>query len=235
MKLAIMQPYFLPYLGYFQLIDSVEKFIMFDDVNFIKQGWINRNNFLVNNEKHLISLPLKQISSYKLIKDINIDTQRYEKWFDKFKKTLVQSYSKAPYFEDTINLIDSIYRSPKSNLISELNYLAIQQLCKLIGIKTEIQRTAVQYNNKNLSGQERVIDICKRENATAYINAIGGKSLYEKQTFKDYNIVLFFLQSSDIRYRQFNKNFVPSLSIVDALMFNSVNKLDRLIKSYDLV
>lgn len=105
MKIAVMQPYLFPYIGYFQLLNAVDMFVVFDDVNFIKKGWINRNNILVNRQKYLFTVPLKDASQNKLIKEVQIAD---DGWQEKFLKTVAQSYKKAEFFDEAFALIEKL-------------------------------------------------------------------------------------------------------------------------------
>jgi hypothetical protein len=233
MKLAIMQPYLFPYIGYFQLISAVDRFVIYDDVNFIKQGWINRNNILINGKAVLFTLPLKDISSFVKIKNTKIDTVKYGKWKNDFLKTIELAYKKAHCYNEIYILIDSILGKSHES-IADLNKQGIISICDYLGFNTEIVPGSEKYNNDDLHGQERVIDICKKEKATGYVNAAGGKELYEKDTFRKYGIELSFINTLTFQYRQFGQEFVPHLSIIDLLMFNPKAESQRLITQYQL-
>jgi hypothetical protein len=233
MKVAIMQPYFFPYIGYFQLINAVDKFIIYDDVNYINRGWINRNNILVNGAAHLIQVPLVGASQNKLINEIEIvpDT----KWKTKLLKTIHQSYVKAPFFNPVYTLVESVLNE-ETRSISALNLAAIKAVCGYIGIQTEIIPSSSTYTNKHLKGQERILDICKQENVTHYINPIGGITLYDKNYFSDKNIDLFFIQTKAILYKQQQiSTFIPHLSILDVLMNVGKIEINELLNNYELI
>jgi len=236
MKLAIMQPYLFPYIGYWQLINSVDKFVVYDDVSYIKQGWINRNNVLSTNGALLFTLPLRSASSFKLIKDITINDLVIDKWETKFFKTLEQNYKKAPYFENTLDILKKIFSNIGSNMsISRFNVISIKIIIEYLGIDTIILDSSTIYNNSNLKAEERVIDIVNKEGADTYINLIGGIKLYDKEHFKKNNISLRFQESILKPYKQFSDIFIPNLSIIDVLMFNSKEKINKLLNSYHLV
>lgn len=234
MKLAIMQPYFMPYIGYFQLINTVEKFIFYDDVTFIKQGWINRNQILINNQASMFSIPLTNASSHVLIKDVLISEKTYEKWKKSFLNSILFSYKKAKNYEKVSTLINKILeQQPKT--ISELAIRSIVEISRYLGIKTKFEVCSEAYNNTQLSGQNRVLDICKNEKATTYINPIGGLELYSKNIFLQNNVELFFIQSKKSIYKQFSDEFIPFLSIIDVMMFNDVEEIQEQLNSFDLV
>lgn len=169
MKLGIMQPYFLPYIGYFQLIKAVDKYVIYDDVNYIKKGWINRNNILCNGQAHLFSISLRGASQNKLINEIEISDD-----FSKFRKMIELSYRKAPYFEEVFKLLNSIIDYPNKNLSLFLAN-SIKEICKYLSIDTEIIFSSEIEKNNDLKGQEKILEICKILQAKTYINAIGGQ------------------------------------------------------------
>jgi hypothetical protein len=227
-----MQPYLFPYIGYFQLIYAVDKFVAYDDVAFIKQGWINRNNILLNNNRFLFTIPLVNASSYALICDTQVNYKM--NWQPKFLKTIEQAYKKAPQFEAVYPLIVKIINK-EHTYVSELAADSLIEVSNYLGISTAIQPSSKNYGNNDLKGQERVIDICKREGADHYINPIGGTELYSKEDFESNGIKLDFVKTLDITYPQFKDPFVPWLSIIDVLMFNSVEQTINLINRYELV
>ena len=233
-SIAVMQPYIFPYLGYFQLINAVDEFVFYDDVNYIKGGWINRNNVLINKEKKLFTLPIDKSSSNKLICDTFINRALYEKWKKKFLRSLEQSYKKAPYFDDTFTLVKNVLSTSNDNL-SQLALKSAVSVTRFLEIKTNFASSSVEnFNSRDLSAQSRVIDIVKKNKAKVYINAIGGKELYDKSDFKSCGIDLLFLNPSIKPYKQFDNHFVPGLSIIDVLMFNSKEECRMLLKNYQL-
>ena len=179
MKIGIMQPYVFPYIGYYQLINAVDRFVIYDDVAFIKQGWINRNKILLNGEGHVFTVPIKNASSFTTIAQTGINHDLYEGWKAKFLKTLLQAYAKAPYYKEVAALVTNVFNT-KCDTISELAAESLVETCKYLGINTEFILTATGYGNKELRAKDRVIDICKKEKAAIYINPIGGKELYTK-------------------------------------------------------
>lgn len=232
MTIAIMQPYIFPYIGYFQLINAVDKFVIYDDVNFINKGWINRNNMLVSGQAHLFTIPLKDASQNKLIKEVELAVN--DPWKKKFLKTVQQSYLKAPNYQQVFILIEEIVNSG-AETIAELTLYALQKVCAYMNIATEIVPSSSVYNNTELKAQERIIDICKQEKAVHYINPIGGMELYDKNKFEKEGIKLNFIKSTAAPYPQFKNAFVPWLSIIDILMFNDAESIDKLLKEFELI
>ncbi|MFA6922769.1 MAG: WbqC family protein [Bacteroidales bacterium] len=229
MKLAIMQPYFFPYIGYFQLINAVDKFVIYDDVTFIKQGWINRNRILLNSKEHLITLNLKKASSFKFINDIEIHDNR-----NKILKTIEMAYKKAPFYNNTFSLIEEIIFFNEKNLSYFLKN-SINKLAAFLNIKTEFILSSTLIKNNDIKGQNKVIDICKKMNTSTYINSIGGQELYSKEIFLKNNIYLKFIKSKPIIYNQFKNEFVSCLSIIDILMFNSKEEIAGMLNQYELI
>ncbi|NIJ53350.1 WbqC family protein [Dyadobacter arcticus] len=232
MTIAIMQPYIFPYIGYFQLINAVDKFIIYDDVNFINKGWINRNNILVGGNSHLFTIPLKDASQNKLIYEVEL--ARNDPWQKKFLKTIQQSYQKAPYYQKVFVLIEEIVNL-EVQTICELALYAMSRFSAAMEIETQITPSSTIYNNKHLKGQERILDICKQENASHYINPIGGMELYDKGRFENEGIKLDFMKSVSSPYPQFKNAFVPWLSVIDVLMFNNPKEIRKQLEAYQLI
>jgi len=232
MTIAIMQPYFFPYLGYWQLLNTVDKFIILDDVNFIKQGYINRNIILSLGKPQQINLQVNAISSNKLVLEHEVNNSF--KWRKKTLRTIQQNYSKAKYFNDVFPLIERIIYFTDNNLS---NYLENQiiEISKYLSLETEIIKSSVFYPNNKLKGKDRIIDICNQESAFSYINPIGGTKLYSNDEFKKNNIELKFIKMDSIKYSQFSNEFISNLSIIDVMMFNSVEEIKKLLNRYTLV
>ncbi|MBN1293664.1 MAG: WbqC family protein [Candidatus Latescibacteria bacterium] len=234
MRLVIMQPYLFPYIGYFQLLKSCDKFIFYDDVNFIKGGWINRNRILVNGKDHMFSVPLKNISSYNLINQTEINKNQYTGWYSKFLKTVEQNYKKAPYFYETITIITEVLDEPPE-YISDLASKSIITVASYLKLPIDFVTSSTIYNNSHLRAAERVLDICTKESASIYINTIAGKELYTEEEFSRNSMHLKFLKTGDITYKQFNNEFIPWLSIIDLMMFNPIKVIHQFLDRYELL
>lgn len=234
MKLAIMQPYFMPYIGYFQLIKIVDKFIFYDDVTFIKQGWINRNRILINNQAKMFSIPLSNASSHVLIKDVLISEIAYQKWRKSFLNSIVFSYKKAKNYSKINALIEKILEK-RPETISELAIKSVVEVAQYLDLRTEFEICSDVYSNTYLSGQNRVLDICINEKAITYINPVGGMELYSKSVFQEKNIELFFIKANKSVYPQFSEEFVPFLSIIDVLMFNDLEDIHKQLDNFTLL
>ena len=232
MNLAIMQPYFLPYIGYFQLLNAVDKFVLYDDVNFINRGWVNRNTMLLGGKPHLFTLPLINASQNRLIYEVEVSQDTA--WRKKTLKTFQQAYQKAPQFQVVFPLLEEIIYLEAAD-IADLVYQSLVLLKGYLGIETELVRTSRMYENAELKAQARILDICKKEGATRYINPIGGQELYKKDLFQEQGIQLNFIKSTLHPYPQFKNAFVPWLSILDVLMFNDLGSVRELLQDFELV
>jgi hypothetical protein len=229
MKLAIMQPYFFPYIGYFQLAKLVDKFIFYDDVNYIKNGWINRNRILLNGKPHYITVQQKGASPNKLINEIEIIDNR-----SKLGKTISAAYRKAPYFREVWPLVESILEL-NSNNISELAEYSVVQICKYLDLDTKFELSSKNYNQTaKLRKEERLIAICDINGAQEYINPIGGIGLYEKKPFLKKGVNLYFLRTCPVTYKQFGDPFVDNLSMIDVMMFNPQHEVNKMLDLYVL-
>lgn len=228
-----MQPYFLPYLGYFQLIDAVDTFVIYDDVDYVNQGWINRNNILVNGQKKLITIPLYKASQNKKINQITILND--VGWRNKMLKTIEMNYKKAFYFDDVYRITQRILFYEDIRLSSFLvNHL--QVVAEYMGLETEIITSSAKFKNAELKKGERLADICHQVGDTQYVNPIGGAEIYTKEAFKQLGVDLRFLEMKPVSYLQMKaKEFIPFLSILDVLMMNSPEYIKTvLLKEYNL-
>ena len=228
-KVGIMQPYFMPYIGYWQLIKYVDTYVFFDDVNYIKKGWVNRNNILINGNAGLFTISLNNASQNKLINEISISDD-----FIKFNKTIDFTYHKAPYYQETRELLNIILSYSKNSL-SKFIGNSIQVISKYLEINTEFISSSDIIKNENLKAQEKIIDICKILKANTYINAIGGVELYKQDIFTKSNITLQFLKPTITKYKQFKNNFISDLSIIDILMFNSKEDINIQLDKFELI
>lgn len=228
-KLAIMQPYFLPYIGYFQLMQAVDEFVVYDNIEFSKKGWINRNRILVNGKDDYITLPLKKDSDF-----LDICERRLaDTWPQDGKKMLNRlsgSYRKAPQYNAVFPIAEKIILSPEANLFQFLLH-SLQTIRDYLGISTPIIVASTIPADHSLKAEHRVVSICKAREATTYINPIGGVELYDKQFFGDQGLELRFLKANAIQYKQFDNEFVPWLSILDVMMFNSIEDIQNWLRT----
>ena len=237
MKLGIMQPYFFPYLGYWQLMNAVDEYLIIDDVNYINNGFINRNKILVNGEPFNFGIPVRKASQNRLI--CEHETGLDEATAEKLLTTLRSSYAKAPYFKETFEHVREVLEygltDDGRNLADFLDN-ANRLTAKMLGITTPIYRTSkdLHYDRSN-KREYLVAAICKERNATEYYNAIGGECLYCQKFFRERGVSLKFVKmDQNLTYRQFKDEFVPNLSIIDVMMFNSKEQIQQLLSMYSL-
>ena len=226
-----MQPYVFPYIGYFQLINAVDTFVIYDDVNFIKRGWINRNRILVDGKATYFIIPCKKVSQNKLINETEVSLDSRE--ITKLLKTFYHSYHNATYYNLIIQLIEQILNK-EVKTIAEFATESIIKICDYLDIKTRIIPSSTIFNNQTIRKADRLIDICKKLNSDTYINPIGGTAIYTKDYFMSKGINLYFLESRPVTYNQLIQPFVPWLSIIDILMFNSIQQIKIFLNEYDL-
>jgi hypothetical protein len=230
MKCAIMQPYLFPYIGYFQMINSVDSFVFYDDVNYIKKGWVNRNRILIQGKDAYFNINLKEASQNKLINETEVSFES-----SKILKTIEQNYKKAPYFQHVYPLLSQVFTG-NHRTISEYSIDSIVTICDYLNLKREFKCSSLYYSDtKKLERAERLKEICRLNSADIYINALGGQELYSKSDFAQSGIELFFIKSRDVKYKQFKDEFVPWLSIIDVLMFNSKEDVRMMLTQYELI
>jgi hypothetical protein len=217
MKLGIMQPYFLPYIGYFQLIAAVDRFVLYDNIKYTKKGWINRNRFLLNGRDETFTVPLQAGSDFLDVRDRRVAAD-----FDRRRllARIGQAYRKAPFFEPAFAVFEKAVSNPEANLFAFI-HRSILDACGYLGIATPIVPSSEIPVDHGLHGQDRVLAICRQQGARVYVNAIGGQELYSPAAFEAQGIELRFLKSRPVEYEQFGAPFVPWLSILDVMMFNS--------------
>ena len=232
MKLGIMQPYFLPYIGYWQLMKAVDKYVIYDDVNFIKGGWINRNRILLNGEPKYLNIQMSGASPYKLINEIEINEDKI--FIEKNMRMIYGAYKKAPYFSTIYPLVEKILFIEKNNLAEYLTE-TFTVICDYLEINTELIVSSTLKKDNNLHGQDKVLSICSSLGATSYYNAIGGQSLYSYEDFRRRGIALKFLKTNKIEYKQFDNVFVENLSILDVMMFNSKDKIIEFLDAFIII
>ena len=219
-KIAICQPYFAPHLAYFKLINAVDIFVSYDDVNYITRGWINRNKIIVNGDEKIFTIPLKHQSQFKKINEIEIDWNNRD--IGKLFKTLKLSYSKSPFREDVMQIISNVFDN-KPDLISTLALCSLKEFCKYLEIETEIKESSVERYPKTSDRTQHLINICKSEAADHYIHPIGGVELYCKDEFKQHGMSLNFLDGS------------RGLSLIDVCMSTPKEEIQKQLEEYSLL
>jgi len=225
MKVAIMQPYFFPYIGYFQLINAVDVFVVYDNVKYTKKGWFNRNRYLKNGSDALFTVPLRHDTDQLFVREREIaDSFDRKRFLDQFR----ESYRKAPYFEDTFGLVRSVVLNEEKNLFRFL-HASLGAVCRHLRIDTKVVISSAVPIDHSLRGTDRVIAICEEIGADVYINPPGGRALYNREHFSLHGIDLKFLSPTPFEYQQAGNPFVPWLSIIDVLMFNTLDATRHLI------
>jgi hypothetical protein len=236
MKLAIMQPYFLPYLGYFSLIKHTDEFILFDTVQFIRHGWIERNRILKpSNGWQYIMVPLKKHSRETLIKDIEINND--QQWKEKILAQLQHYKKQAPYFSNVIDILNEIFSKEYATIV-DLNLASLKTVCYYLGINTPIQVFSLMNIDIEPANapDEWALNICKAlGNVDEYWNPPGGQSFFDKKKYESAGINLKFHSAILTDYDQKRNVFEPGLSIIDVMMFNSVDEINKMLDNYELI
>lgn len=233
MKIGLMQPYLFPYIGYFQLIWICDRFVVHDDVQYIRQGWINRNRIIIHGREFLFVFSVRNDDYSR-----NINERFYTDAFDaevkKFLRNIDQSYSKAPYFAEVRVLLADVLGTPERN-VSTLNTLSIRTICQYLGIDTEILIASEIEFEKSLTAESRVLAINKQLESTHYINPIGGMGLYSKERFQENGIQLSFLKPRLSPYGQHTAEFLPGLSIIDVMMNCSRESILEMLGDFEFI
>lgn len=229
MKLAVMQPYLFPYIGYWQLIHAADVFVIFDDVNYINRGYINRNSILVNGKEQRFTLELKGASQNKWINQIDVGNNK-----SKLLRAVELAYKKSPNFKAVYPLIEKVLVNEEENLAYFVGD-SIKTVSDYLGVNTTFIYSSDLNKYNNLKGQEKIIDIAVRLSADHYINAIGGQGLYDETQFNQEGIMLSFLKTQINEYKQFGNEFISYLSIIDILMFNDLTDVHEMLNAYDFI
>ncbi|MEL7146192.1 MAG: WbqC family protein [Bacteroidota bacterium] len=245
MKIGIMQPYFFPYIGYFQLISSVDKFLIYEHISFRKRSWITRNRILNkgNGDTEFITVPVKSASSFKKISEITIDEEKA--WRKKILNSVYSNYNRAWHFDEVFPFFEHLFYMEAHNL-HEFNALTTKKICDLLEISTTITYEhedcltleeslphMAEENGLEVKTQ-RIIELCKKEKADTYVNPPGGRELYDKQQFATHDVYLKFLVGDAVEYKQFNFEHEPYLSMIDVLMHNGITKTKEFVNSYHI-
>jgi hypothetical protein len=230
MIVSIMQPYFFPYIGYFQLLRASDIFVLLDDVQYIKGGWINRNRILLGERPHWLTFPVEKAPLHDPINERSYQASEANR--GAVLNSLDNAYRKAPRRGEVMDEMEAIMAFDDPN-VAAFNRNLIEQLAKRLEIDIEITSSSDMETTPGLRGQERVIDICRRLGADTYVNSIGGTGLYQADAFAAEGIDLKFLKARPEPYPQLGGEFVPFLSIVDVMMFNAAGDTTRLLDAYD--
>lgn len=231
-SLAVMQPYFFPYLGYFQLAHAAGRLVFYDDVNYIKGGWINRNRILLDRRPVYVTVPTQGASPWKKIHEVGVGYHQTN-WERKLSARVRHAYAGAPYLAQALRLLEKV-TGRRHDDIGEIAKASVAAVVDYLDLPVELVPTSRRYGNGDLKGEERVIDICRREGAERYINAPGGAALYDGERFRQAGVDLRFLAPALTPYPQGVGEFVPALSILDVLMYNGREQARRLVENYDV-
>jgi hypothetical protein len=227
-----MQPYFFPYLGYYQLVNAVDAFVFYDDVNFINKGWINRNNLVLNGKKTLFTLPLKNASQNLLINEIEVAYDSV--WINKFYKTLEYNYKKSLYYNDVMDLISVVFKAEKTK-IAEIAQMSIISTFSYLGIMKQFHKSSEFVLGADIKGENRIIQICKKLEAKNYVNPSGGEELYNYENFQEEGLSLAFIQPQLLPYKQLGiDEFIPGMSMLDILFNTGKNEIKEMLNHYTL-
>lgn len=232
MKIGIMQPYFFHYIGYFQLLNMVDTYVVYDTARFANNKWGFRNQILINGAPGFFRIKTLKASQNKQFNEIQVSNDI------ETRKTTIHSlecsYKKAPHFSEVMPLLEEFLMADYDNL-SECNVASNKLVCNYLGIKTKILLFSEMDCDRDSKMQYRIFDICRNLGGNEYVNAIGGTELYDFEEFRENGIELAFLKSDDIIYPQFGGEFVPNLSIIDVMMFNSVPEIQDMLNRYTLI
>lgn len=223
----------MPYIGYFQLINAVDVFVVYDNIKFIKKGWFHRNRILVNGRDKMFSVPIKKDSDYLYVVQRELADS-----FDNEKKKIIRqikaAYQKAPYYKEVLPVVEECFQYGSGNLFDFI-YSSLKLMTQSLRIDTKIIISSAIDINHSQKSQDKVLAICKNINADIYLNAIGGQALYAAEGFRNEGIELRFIETKPIEYKQFDDEFVPWLSIIDVMMFNSKEQINKMLKDYEII
>lgn len=226
--LGVMQPYLFPYLGYYQLVSAVDKFVFYDDVTFIKGGYINRNNILANGKVQRFTVAVPGSSSNVKIKDLNFDAN-----VKKVLKSIEQSYNKAPYFRDVYQLIEQTLQDENRN-VAHICSNSVKKVFEYLEIEKEFYISSQLDYDRSLSAADKLIAMSQLFGVKQYINTPGGRGLYDKTYFCNQGISLSFIEMKPCIYEQPTNEFVSHLSMIDVLMWNSKKDIIEYLNNYNL-
>ncbi len=233
MKLAIMQPYFFPYIGYFSLMDYADRFIFFDTPQYISKGWVNRNRILTfDGDVTYITVPIKKVPRSTAIKEIVIDNEK--NWREKIYGQLTAYKKKAPEYKKTMEFVKNILDNFNGKYLSELNIYATKKIAMAMGIECEFDTfSKMEVNMGEVNApDEWALEISKALKADIYVNPPGGIEFFEQDKYDANHIELKFLKNHLKPYIQRIGRWEPGLSIIDVMMFCKMEEIRKMIKDY---
>lgn len=214
-------------------MSAVDGFVIYDNIQYTKKGWIKKNRFLSNGKAETFSLPLKKDSSLLNINDRYLSGD-FEKEAARLLRQILGAYKKAPNFEATFTLFEKCLTYENKNLFDFI-YNSIIVIKQYLKIKAKIIISSSLDIDHSLSSANKVKAICHNLEAKKYINPIGGLELYSKEDFIRQNIILNFHQAKPFKYNQFGNEFIPWLSILDVLMFNDNEKIKTYLNCFEII
>lgn len=227
MKVAVMQPYFLPYLGYWQLLGASDRFVLLDDVNYIVRGWMNRNRIWVGGKEHWMTIPLSNASQNRLIPETLIVEGR--EWKEKLMRTVQGAYAKASHFADGRDLLAEILGTDEKNLAAFLSR-SIRIIAERLGLSASIESASAMPADEGLRAESRILDLCEKTGASTYLNLPGGRDLYQATAFEARGMELRFLRSDWEAMELQSSSGQLTLSLLDLRMHNSTEALQAALK-----
>lgn len=229
MKFAGNQPFIFPYITYFQLMKHADVFMIADDFNYNK-AWTNRNNLLLDGKAYMFHLEVRGASQNKLVSEVRAADDQF-----KLLRTIEVNYRKAPFFQDIFPMVEEILNYEDKNLARYIGN-SLLKIADYLHFDTKfIYSSEIEGKDDSLRFQDRVLNLCSVLKVTEYVNLGARTPLYSKEVFKEHGIDLYYIQSRPIEYQQFDQPFVSNLSMIDVLMFNSVEQINELLLQYDLV
>lgn len=233
MSVAIMQPYFFPYLGYFQLVQAADHFVFYDDVMFIKKGWINRNRILMHGNDFLFSIPLEKQSQHKSIRQSTLayGTEFPSKWLQQIES----AYKKAAHYQEVLELIHRVIQEKPAS-IADLAAKSVMETWAYLGLEQKFYMSSELKTKPDVDRALRLIHITQELGDSHYINAVNGQALYDKPFFAAQGVQLDFLSPKLQPYPQGNQSeFMAGLSMIDVLMWNSKEEVIQQLKNFELI
>jgi hypothetical protein len=232
MRLGGNQPFFFPYIPYYQLMKNVDTFMIADDFNYNK-AWTNRNYMLLcGRERFMFNLAVLDASQNKLVNEVRVADDQY-----KLLKTIEVNYRKAPFYKDVFPMLEKILAYGDKNLARYLGN-SLVTTANYLGFDTKfIYSSEIEGKDPTLRFQDRVLNLCGVLKASEFVN-LGGDDenlLYDQEVFKQHGIDLYYIKPKPIEYKQFDNPFVANLSMLDVLMFNSIEQTNELLTQFDLV
>jgi WbqC-like protein family len=227
-KIAIVQSNYIPWRGYFDLINLVDEFILFDDMQYTRRDWRNRNIIKTPKGPIWLTIPVEVKGKYfQKIKDTIISDPN---WGKTHWATIVHNYSKARYFAMYRDVFENLYLNSEEKFLSRVNYLFLSAICEILGIKTKLS-WSMDYN-PGAGKTERLVDLSKQAGATEYISGPMAKEYLQEELFGKEEIALRYIDySSYPEYKQLSPPFDHQVSIID-LIFNEGPEAPKYMKSF---